>query len=105
MNLSKGAKLVCFVASLTLLSVNEAFARSRRIRVPDWMEPYMAIFLVAMLLGCLGVLVTKPRGVPARELSRIKTSPLLNFFRVFLGTMFAFFMVMLFAGMILVRLE
>ncbi|APO73463.1 hypothetical protein AM571_CH00615 [Rhizobium etli 8C-3] len=102
MNLSKGAKLVCFFASLTLLSVNEAFARGRlHIRVPDWMEPYMAMFLVFTFFGWLGLLVTKPRGVPVNQLSRIKTSPLVNFLRVFTLTMFMMFMVMLFAGMVL----
>lgn len=90
-----------------LLSANQAFAftLNRRIRVPDWMDPYMVIFLVGTLFGYLGVLATKPRGVPVKQLSRMKTSPLVNFFRVFFGAMFAIFMVMLFAGMILIRFE
>lgn len=63
----------------------------------------MAMFLVGTFFGYLGLLVTKPRGVPVKQLSRMKTSPLANFFRVFFATMFAMFMVMLFAGMALRR--
>lgn len=61
----------------------------------------MAMFLVFTFFGWLGLLVTKPRGVPVNQLSRIKTSPLVNFLRVFTLTMFMMFMVMLFAGMVL----
>ena len=101
----KYAKFVCFLASLTVISTNQAFAftLTRRIRVPDWMDPYMAMFLVGTLFGYLGLLVTKPRGVPVNQLSRIKTSPLVNFLRVFTLTMLMMFMAMLFAGMALRR--
>lgn len=105
MNVSRHAKSVCFFASLTLLSANQAFAFSltRRISVPDWMDPYMAIFLVGALFGYLGLVVTKPRGVPVNQLSRVKISPLANFFRVFFGSMFLTFVAMLFVGMALQR--
>ncbi|NKL30195.1 hypothetical protein GFL92_25980 [Rhizobium leguminosarum bv. viciae] len=101
----KYTKFICIVASLTLLSANQAFAFTlpRRISVPDWMDPYMAMLLVAMAFSRMGLAVTKPRGVPFKELSRVETSPLANFFRVFLFTMFFTFMAMLFAGMFLRR--
>lgn len=103
----KYTKFICIVASLTLLSANQAFAftLTRRIRVPDWMDPYMAMFLVFTFFGWLGLLVTKPRGVPVNQLYRIKTSPLVNFIRVFTLTMLSMFMAMLFAGMFLRRFE
>jgi hypothetical protein len=105
MNISKNAKSVCFFLSLTLLSAHQAFAftLTRRISVPDWMDPYMAIFVVGALFGYLGLVVTKPRGVPVKQLSRVKISPLANFFRVFFGSMFLTFMAMLFVGMALRR--
>ncbi|WP_145924229.1 MULTISPECIES: hypothetical protein [unclassified Rhizobium] len=105
MSVSKHAKSVCLFASLTLLSANQAFAftLNRRIKVPDWMDPYMAMFLVFSLFGYLGLVVTKPRGVPVKQLSRVKISPLANFFRVFFGTMLLIFMAMLFVGMALRR--
>ncbi|MBB4192665.1 drug/metabolite transporter (DMT)-like permease [Rhizobium aethiopicum] len=104
MSVCNHVKSACLFASLTLLSANQAFAFTlTRIRVPDWMDPYMAMFLVFSLFGYLGLVVTKPRGVPVKQLSRVKFSPLANFFRVFFGTMFLIFMAMLFVGMALRR--
>ncbi|SCB56774.1 hypothetical protein GA0061105_101607 [Rhizobium aethiopicum] len=106
MNVSKHLKSVFIFASLTLLSANQAiaFTLTRRIRVPDWMDPYMAMFLVFALFGYLGLVMTKPRGVPVKQLSRVKIAPLANFFRVFVCTMLLIFMAMLFVGMALRRL-
>ncbi|MCA1407324.1 hypothetical protein I6F26_14135 [Ensifer sp. IC3342] len=102
---AKSAKSVCLLASLTLFSANQAFAftLTRRIRVPDWMDIYLVEFLVAVLFSYLGLMVTKPRGVPVKQLYRVHLPPLANFFRVLFITMYMMMMGMFFAGMFLRR--
>ncbi|MGN7804909.1 hypothetical protein ACTJKE_19625 [Ensifer sp. 22521] len=100
----KYAKLFCFAAPMILLSANCAFAFNWGfVRVPDWMDPYLAELFVAVIVSLLGLRVTKPRGVPVSQLSGVKISPLANFFRVLFITTYAMMMVMLFAGMALRR--
>lgn len=94
----------CFMASMTLFSANQAFAFNLgRLRVPDWMDPYFAEILVAFSISYLGLMVTKPRGVPFKQLSQVQISPLANFFRVFCLIMVWMFALMFFAGMLLRR--
>lgn len=101
----KYGKLVCFYACSTLLSVNQAFAftLTRRIRVPDWMDIYLIEFLVAVVFSYVGLLITKPRGVPVKQLSRMHLPPLANFFRILLMAMYMMMMGMFFTGMYLSR--
>ncbi|TLX16316.1 hypothetical protein [Rhizobium sp. MHM7A] len=101
----KYAKLFCFVASMTLFSANQAFAftLTRRIRVPDWMDIYFAELLFALSISYFGVMVTKPRGVPFKQLAQVQISPLANFFRVLCLIMVWMLVLMFFAGMFLRR--
>ncbi len=103
----KYGKLVCFYACLTLLSANHAlaFTLTRRFRSPDWMDPYFIELLIALSISYLGVMVTKPRGVPFKQLSQVQISPLANLFRV-LCLVWVWMLVLMFvAGSFLRRYE
>lgn len=101
----KYGKLVWFCACLTLLSANQAFAftLTRRIRVPDWMDIYLIEFGVAVFFSYVGLLITKPRGVPVKQLYRLHLPPLANFFRILFGAMYMMMLGMFFTGMFLSR--
>lgn len=103
-SIMKYAKLFCFLASITLVSANRAFAFNWGfLRVPDWMDLYLAELLVASLFSYLGLAVTKPRGVSVKTAFRIKVSPVANFFRVFFIFSYSLMMVVFFTGMALRR--
>lgn len=67
------------------------------------MDPYLALFFIAALFGCLVLQVIKPCGVRVNQLHRVKTSPLVNFVRVLFITIYSMFIIMLFVGMALRR--
>lgn len=98
-------KVVCYYACWTLFSANQAFAftLTRRIRVPDWMDIYLIEFGVAVLFSYVGLLITKPRGVPVRQLYRMHLPPAANFFRILFGAMYMMMLGMFFTGMFLIR--
>lgn len=97
MNILRASTLV---VTALLSTMNQAFAFNFGfVRVPDWMDSYIAGLMIAALFSYLGLAVTKPRGIPVNQLSRVKVSPLANFFRIILLISFALLMLMLFAGM------
>ncbi|WP_429812833.1 hypothetical protein [Ensifer sp. B1-9] len=67
------------------------------------MDIYLIELLVAFLFSYLGLLLTKPRGVPVKQLSRMHLPPFANFFRVLSITTYLMMMTMFFVGMLLRR--
>ena len=69
------------------------------VRVPDWMDYYISVLLGVSLVSYLGVLATKPQGVPTNQLSQVKISLITNIFRFILLIAFGLLMLMVFVGM------
>lgn len=67
------------------------------------MDPYFAELLIALSISYLGLMVTKPRGVPFKQLSQVQISPLANVFRVLCLIWVWMLTLMFFAGMLLRR--
>lgn len=81
-----------------------AFDFGRRAKVPDWMDPYI-LSLIAITLFCVvGLSITKPRGVPFKQLPGKKLSLLANVFRFGAAGSAVTAMAMFLIGMGLVRL-
>ncbi|WP_249692822.1 hypothetical protein [Stappia sp. WLB 29] len=63
------------------------------------MDSYMVTFVAITLICYLGLMATKPKGVPTNQLSRVKVSPLANFFRIMMLAAWLLFVSMLLIGM------
>ncbi len=73
------------------------------VRVPDWMDNYLIGLFLVQLPFWIGILVTKPVGVPFSQLYRTKMEPLPNF--LFRASQILFFVLLaaVFVGMGLAR--
>lgn len=87
-------------AVLMLLPAPQALAFNFGfVRVPDWMDMYIGVLCAVSVAAWLGLLATKPRGVPIRELPNVQISPLAGFFRWGLLIAFMGMMALVFLGM------
>lgn len=69
------------------------------VRVPDWMDSYIGWLLVAVGVSWVGLLFTKPKGVPFNQLPNVRISPIANFFRLVTAASGLLVIVLLFVGM------
>ncbi len=89
-----------FVALALALAPAEAQAFNYGfIRVPDWMDRYLVALLVLQLPFWLGLVVTKPRGVPFNQLYRTQMGRVPTFFLRVTQILFVSMMTMFFLGM------
>lgn len=69
------------------------------VRVPDWMDSYIAWLVIITIVSMAGLTVTKPRGVPLNQLPNVEISPIANVFRYVALIAFSILMVLVFVGM------
>ncbi len=93
-------KISLWVIAALFIPASHAFAFNFGfVRVPDWMDYYISVLLGVSLVSYLGVLATKPQGVPTSQLSQVKISLITNIFRFILLIAFGLLMLMVFVGM------
>lgn len=100
----RGWQAFAMATTMLLQSSTQAFAFNFGfVRVPNWMDGYIGGLVLASLAAYLGLVLTKPAGVPVNQLHRVTISPLANVFRFALLISFMALMGMVFAGMGLQR--
>lgn len=74
------------------------------LKAPDWMDQYILLALLLMVLFWAGAYLTKPEHVRFSELRKIRKTPLNRFFFVILQILTWITMALVFIGMGLARM-